>query len=307
MKNLRKKSAQSLIAAIQTCFAKPTKANRAALAHAISLYQKRTRVPLQPTLAAILAVLISATAANAESITVGLWDAATPGLGIVPILSSPDGSQVMRKYVNGSAPNLGLNFAGNVTTLVLAPDSAGSVFREAAFDDVFNTGVSDTIRLFFNFQGVTAGSTNLTFPTFFQTEEFFPPSFSISEQIFTCANGATFCDNNLTGGGTLVGMTTFTSGPQTQFATFSGTVPATTFNLDLVFTIVSNGGAPPLGDVAGAILTQPDVTVPGPIVGAGLPGLLGFAFLALCRFMRRRKPSARPDFAGPRHWQIASH
>jgi hypothetical protein len=256
--------------------------------------------------AALVTVLMSATAADADSITVGLWDGANPGAGIVPILSSPDGSQVMRTYVSGSPPNLGNNFAGNITTLTLAPNSAGSVFREAAFDDVFNTGVADTIRLFYNFAGVTAGSTNLTFPAIFQTEEFFPPSFTIAEQIFTCANGATFCDNNLVGGGTLIGMTTFTSGPSTQFAQFSGTVPATTFNLDLVFTIVSNGGAPPLGDVAGAILTQPDVTVPGPIVGAGLPGLLGFAFLALCRFIRRRKPSPRPDFAGPRHWQLAS-
>jgi hypothetical protein len=233
------------------------------------------------------AALLLSTMAHADVITVGLWDAANPGAGIVPILSSPDGSQVMIKYASGSPTNLGPNFAGNITTLTNPPDSSGSVFREAAFDNVFNTGVADTIRLFFNFAGVTAGSTNLTFPAIFQTEEFFPPGFTIAEQIFTCANGHTFCDNNLVGGGTLIGMTTFTSGPQTQFDTFSGTVPATTFNLDLVFTIVSNGGAPPLGDVAGAILTQPDVTVPGPVVGAGLPGLLGL--LSLVGFGRWRR------------------
>jgi hypothetical protein len=254
------------------------------------------------------AMLFSTIAAHAESITVGLWDAANPGAGIVPILSSPDGSQVMIKYVSGSPTNLGPNFAGNITTLTNPPDSSGSVFREAAFDDVFNTGISDTIRLFYNFQGVTAPSTNLTFPAIFQTEEFFPPSFTIAEQIFVCANGATFCDNNLVGGGTLIGMNTFTSGPSTVFTQFNATVPTNPFNIDLVFTIVSTGGGPPLGDVAGAILTQPDNrAVPGPIVGAGLPGLLGLlSLLGFGRWWRHKPSPPRPDFPGPRHWQIAS-
>jgi hypothetical protein len=251
------------------------------------------------------ALLSTISIANAESILVGLWDAANPGAGIVPILSSPDGSQVLIKYQSGDPTNLGGNFAGNITTLTLPPDSSGSVFREAAFDDVFNTGVADTIRLFYNFQGVTAGSTNLAFPAIFQVKETFPPDFTIAEQIFVCANGATFCDNNLTGGGILIGSHQFTS-VDTIFTQFNATVPTNPFNIDLVFTIASTGGGPPF-DVAGAILTQPDVTVPGPVVGAGLPGLLGFAFLAFCRLMRRCKPSARPDFAGPRNWQIASH
>jgi hypothetical protein len=236
------------------------------------------------------ALLFSTIIASADSIIVGLWDGANPGAGIIPILSSPDGSQVIRKYNSGDPTNLGANFAGNITTLTLPPDSAGSVFREAAFDNLFNTGVSDTIRLFFNFQGVTTGSTNLTFPAIFQTEETFPPGFTIAEQIFICADGHTFCDNNLVGGGTLVGMETFTSGPSTVFTQFNATAPGNPFNLDLVFTIVSNGGGPPF-DVAGAILTQPDVrAVPGPVIGAGLPGLLGL--LSLFGFGRwRRKRS----------------
>jgi hypothetical protein len=239
---------------------------------------------MKKLLLASTALLLS-TMAHADSITVGLWDAANPGAGIVPILSSPDGSQVMIKYASGSPANLGPNFAGNITTLTNPPNSSGSVFREAAFDDVFNTGVADTIRLFFNFAGVTAGSTSLTFPAIFQVKETFPPDFTIAEQIFTCANGATFCDNNLVGGGTLIGSHQFTS-VDTIFTQFNATVPTNPFNIDLVFTIASTGGGPPF-DVAGAILTQPDVSVPGPVVGAGLPGLMGL--LSLVGFGRWRR------------------
>ena len=162
--------------------------------------------------AAALAV-IAATPAAADSITVGLWDAANAGAGIVPILSSPDGSQAMLKYVGGSPTNLGQYFGGNITTLTLPPDSSGSVFREASFDDIFSTGVADTIRLYFNFQGVTSSSLDVTFPTIFQAKESVPPGWTIAEQIYVCRNGATFCDDfvNPVKGTTLVGMTTWTS------------------------------------------------------------------------------------------------
>jgi hypothetical protein len=231
------------------------------------------------TLILAAALAVAATSAVADSITVGLWDGANPGAGIVPILSSPDGSMVNRKYKDGNPTNLGPYFAGNVTTLTLPPDSSGSVYREASFDDIFSTGVADTIRLYYNFQGVTSSSTQLVFPTIFQASESVPLGFSVSEQIYVCANGHTFCDDYVVGGGTLIGMTTWTS-VGTLFTQFAATVPATTFNMDLVFTVVSAGGTGQLGDVAGAILAQPDPPnpVPGPIVGAGLPGLVAGMF-----------------------------
>src|SRR5436190_11509313 len=101
------------------------------------------------TLILAAALAVAATPAVADAITVGLWDGANPNAGIVPILSSPDGSMVNRKYTAGNPTNLGPYFAGNVTTLTLPPDSSGSVYREASFDDIFSTGVADTIRLYY--------------------------------------------------------------------------------------------------------------------------------------------------------------
>jgi hypothetical protein len=224
---------------------------------------------------------------RAQSTIVGIWNCLS-ALYLLAAPLTPDkgplevwGNLVYKLgLLKKQAPtNLGPYFADNVTTLTLPPDSSGSVYREASFDDIFSTGVADTIRLYYNFQGVTSSSTQLVFPTIFQASEGVPPGFSVSEQIYVCANGHTFCDDYVVGGGTLIGMTTWTS-VGTLFTQFAATVPATTFNMDLVFTVVSAGGTGQLGDVAGAILAQPDPPnpVPGPIVGAGLPGLVAGMF-----------------------------
>jgi hypothetical protein len=239
------------------------------------------------------ALALAATPALADSITVGLWDGANPGAGIVPILSSADGSQAMLTYINGTPNNFGPHFGGDVTTLVLSPDASGSVFREASFDDIHSDGTPDTIRLYFNFQGVTSSSLNVTFPTIFAagngSNEIVPPGWTIAEQVYVCANGNTFCDDDINPTGTLIGSQVWTSAG-TLSTSFDAIVPAQTFNMDLVFTIVSSD-IRPFGDASGAILAQPDADpVPGPIVGAGFPGLVASMF-GLWGFWRRRKTS----------------
>jgi hypothetical protein len=231
------------------------------------------------------ALLLSTTAATADTFVIGLWDAANPGAGILPLASS-NGTEIIRLHQDGGQPNLGL-FQGN-STMVTFTNSDGSVFREAAFDDVSAT-TSDTIRLYYSFTGVTVPSTQLNFPVIFQAGEAVPPGFTVAEQIFTCGNTPLFCDDFITGGGTLQAMQVWTS-TGTVFTSFNATVPSTSFQIDEVFTIAYDGsrGDGTLGNVAGAILTQPDVVhpVPAPVVGAGLPGLI----LTLLYFIGRCNP-----------------
>jgi hypothetical protein len=109
------------------------------------------------------------------------------------------------------------------------------------------------------------------------------------EQIFLCANGALFCDNYIVGGGTPIGSDFFVNGQlRTDFLTLSGIMPGQPFNITEVFHIVSDG---PGAHLAGVILVEPAASVapvPGPVVGAGLPGLI-LASGGLLAWWRRRK------------------
>lgn len=86
--------------------------------------------------------------------------------------------------------------------------------------------------------------------------------------------------------GIVIDSSTFTGpisgGHDAAFGAFNLTSP---FNASVDFHIVTNGeGAANLGGALSAA-----VAVPGPIVGAGLPGLLGMLGLGGFQFWRRRK------------------
>jgi hypothetical protein len=82
-----------------------------------------------------------------------------------------------------------------------------------------------------------------------------------------------FCDNYINPIGTMLASFTFANGALgTYFVDRSAIVPGNPFSIPEVFHIVSDGVNQ--AHLAGAIWVDPagSVPVPGPVVGAGLPG-----------------------------------
>jgi hypothetical protein len=235
-------------------------------------------------LAAALAVAAPC-AANAGSITVGWWDADTGGnvttiysqnnFNLVTLNSSPNGANYTQ---------FGPNFYGVLSALLTS-----DAYYESAINNIFtNNSGTNTARIYTSFQGVLTTGNDLTLPTIFQRTEDALPGWTLTEQVFLCAN-TLFCDNSVVGGGTLIGDRLFTNGQLgTDFTTLSGIAPGQPFTITEVFNITSNAAN---AHLAGAILVDPIAPVPGPVVGAGLPGLL-LASGGMLGWWRRRKAAA---------------
>jgi len=231
---------------------------------------------LKRSLLLLLAMLLT-TPAHAVSITVGWWDHAVGG-GVTPIYSQNSGNLFT---IQGNI--LGPTFGG-VLSAVLTPNG----YYESAINNIFASNVS-TGRIYTTFSGVTVtGNNPLTLPTIFQRTEDALPGWTLVEQVFICGN-VMFCDNYIVGGGTGIGADDFVNGQlRTDFLTLSGIMPGQPFNITEVFHIVSDG---PGAHLAGAILVDPAASVPGPVVGAGLPGLI-LASGGLLGWWRRRQKTA---------------
>jgi hypothetical protein len=236
-------------------------------------------------LAAALAVA-APSAANADSITVAWWDADTGG-PVTQIYTQNSFAPFTLNSGPGGAnyQQFGPNFYGVLSALLTS-----DAYYESAINNIFtNNAGTNTARIYTSFQGIVTGGNNLTLPSIFQRTEDALPGWTLTEQVFLCAN-TLFCDNtSIVGGGTLIGDRLFTNGQLgTDFTTLSGIAPGQPFTITEVFNITSNAAN---AHLAGAILVDPFAPVPGPVVGAGLPGLL-LASGGMLGWWRRRKAAA---------------
>jgi hypothetical protein len=164
---------------------------------------------------------------------------------------------------------------------------AGPTFQ-FSFNNGFAPPQGGNIRLYATWQGALTSGGSTTLPSRFATNEM--PSgingFTVAEQVFICGGGGLFCDNYVTGGGTLIAQDNFHDALRVYTMTLTSFAPGQPFSITEVFDFTQDRGTfpfAPQGNVGATIMTTPvggavplpgTASAPGPIAGAGLPGLI---------------------------------
>jgi hypothetical protein len=217
----------------------------------------------------LASTLLAPTTASAVTVNIGFFEESSGQTSVTPLFTTGEGSF--------STGNSGIyQYTGNWGGELLW--SANSVTNTYEFiaTDIFNT-VPDTVRFYATFSGVTTPAPQLKMPAYFEGQT--QPGATVVDQVFICpAGSALFCDNypGLGGQGTGVGSHSFLSTSDLN-TTLSAVAPGSPYDITLVIHIASSLNTnDDLINLGAVNLVDPQAQpVPGPVVGAGLPGLLG--------------------------------
>jgi hypothetical protein len=245
-------------------------------------------------------MLLSPIAANADTVTIGYFDPAAGMAGIQVLGTNTGTSPIVQLLGNPILPTgvTGFGF-DQILAMVIPPGgnslSGGLGGPNPTFEFTFNDGFAPpqggTAYLYATWQGTLTGNPMITMPTRWGTIETPPsaPGYTLTTQVLVCNTPNPFCGPFVGGTSSFAGQDQFSNGLRIDDITLSALLPGEPFKITEVFAF-TGGAHPPFaqGDVGGLIMTTP-ISVPGPIVGSGLPGLLGA--LAFWRYWRRRRIS----------------
>jgi hypothetical protein len=244
--------------------------------------------------------------AHADTVTIGYFDPAA-GMSGINILGTNSGVnpivQLLGSPIFPTGPT-GFGF-DHILAMVIPPGgnnlSGGLGGANPTFEFTFNDGFAPpqggTAYLYATWTGTYTGTPLITMPTHWgtiETPQVGTPGFTVTTQVLVCSTPNPFC-GPFVGGiapNGFAGQDQFSNGLRTDDMTLTALLPGQQFMITEVFAF-TGGTHPPFaqGDVGAVIettLSSPNVPVPAPIVGAGLPGILASLFGSWLWWRKRR-------------------